>query len=58
MKRKYLYTLDEVAILLEVSLIQVQDFIWHGDLKTVGSRREHIRYVDIVEFVGEPLKTK
>lgn len=55
MKKKYIYTLKKVAKILGVSITQVKEFIWHGDLKAVGSRKEHVRYIDLVEFIGEPI---
>ncbi len=55
MKKKYLYTLENVAKILGVSITQVKEFIWHGDLKAVGSRKEYVRHVDLVKFIGEPI---
>ena len=42
-----LYSLLEAAEFLGVSEIVVKDFIDCGDLATVGSRKEHIRLVDL-----------
>ncbi len=55
MKHKPVYTLEEVAQLLDVSITQVKDFIWNRELDTVGSRREHVRHVDLVKFIGGEL---
>lgn len=48
-----LYSLLEAAEFLGVSEMVVKDFIDCGDLATVGSRKEHIRLVDLNKFLGE-----
>lgn len=49
---KQIYTLDEVATVLNVSVDSVKDFINSNDLVAIGSNKDKIKRIDLYKFMG------
>ena len=50
---KQIYTLDEVATVLNVSVDSVKDFINSNDLVAIGSNKDKIKRIDLYKFMGK-----